>query len=257
MRRFLIAGNWKMHNGPAATRSLLTQLNEELPDIPESLDALVCPPVISLEAASDKVRKHFGLFLGAQNLHYKDEGAYTGEVTAGMLKEVGCEYVIVGHSERREYFGETDKTVNLKVKKAVSEGLKPIICVGESLKQRKAGKHVNLVKRQVQAALNEVETSDASEVVIAYEPIWAIGTGETATPEQAQEMHEMIRGELAELYNGDIGDQVRILYGGSMKPHNAEELLSQPDVDGGLIGGASLKADSFAEIIRIAEKLSS
>lgn len=256
MRRFLIAGNWKMHNGPAATRSLLTGLNEEVPDIPESLDALVCPPFISLEAASDKVRKHFGLYLGAQNLHYEDEGAFTGEVTAGMLKEVGCEYVIVGHSERREYFGETDKTVNLKVKKAVAEGLKPIVCVGESLKQRKAGEHVHLVKKQVQAALNEVDASDASDVVIAYEPLWAIGTGETATPEQAQEMHDMIRGELKELYNEETGNEIRILYGGSMKPHNAEELLGQPDVDGGLIGGASLKADSFADIIRIAEELS-
>ncbi|MDX1636493.1 MAG: triose-phosphate isomerase [Balneolaceae bacterium] len=255
MRRFLIAGNWKMHNGPAATRSLLTELNEKVPDIPESLDALVCPPYISLEAASDKVRKHFGLYLGAQNLHYEDEGAYTGEVTAGMLKEVGCEYVIVGHSERREYFGETDKTVNLKVKKSVSEDLKPIVCVGESLKQRKAGEHVNLVRKQVQAALNEVEAENAEDVVIAYEPIWAIGTGETATPEQAQEMHEMIRGVLSELYDDDIGDGIRILYGGSMKPHNAEELLGQPDVDGGLIGGASLKANSFADIIRIAEGL--
>ncbi|MDR8391102.1 triose-phosphate isomerase [Aliifodinibius sp. S!AR15-10] len=256
MRRFLIAGNWKMHNGPAATRSLLTELNEEVPDIPDSLDALVCPPFVSLEAASEKVRKHFGLFLGAQNLHFEDEGAYTGEVTADMLKEVGCEYVIVGHSERREYFGETDKTVNLKVKKAVSEGIKPIFCVGESLKQRKAGEHVNLVKKQVQVALNEVEASDAEDVVVAYEPLWAIGTGETATPEQAQEMHDMIRGELAELYDEDTSDAIRILYGGSMKPHNAEDLLGQPDVDGGLIGGASLKAESFADIIRIAEELS-
>ncbi|MDZ7694449.1 MAG: triose-phosphate isomerase [Balneolaceae bacterium] len=256
MRRFLIAGNWKMHNGPSATRSLLAELNEELPDIPENLDALVCPPTISLEAAADKVRKHFGLYLGAQNLHYENEGAYTGEVTAGMLKEVGCDYVIVGHSERREYFGETDKTVNLKVLKAVQEGLKPIVCVGESLQQRKAGKHVNLVKKQVQAGLNEVSNEKASNVVIAYEPIWAIGTGETATPEQAQEMHQMIRDEIADLYTGDVADGIRILYGGSMKPHNAEELLSQPDVDGGLIGGASLKADSFSEIIKIAEKLS-
>lgn len=256
MRRFLIAGNWKMHNGPSDTRALLTALNEKLPDIPESIDALVCPPTISLEAASDKVRKHIGLHLGAQNLHYEDEGAFTGEVTAGMLKEVGCDYVIVGHSERREYFGETDKTVNQKVLKALEEGLKPIVCVGESLQQRKAGKHVNLVKKQVQAALNGVSEEDASNVVIAYEPIWAIGTGETATPEQAQQMHEMIRDEIAELYSQDVADAVRILYGGSMKPHNAEELLSQPDVDGGLIGGASLKADSFSEIISIAEKLS-
>ncbi|MDX1619042.1 MAG: triose-phosphate isomerase [Balneolaceae bacterium] len=256
MRKFLIAGNWKMHNGPSATRTLLSGLYGELPEMPEGLDVLVCPPFVSLAAASDEIGERGGVHLGGQNLHFEDEGAYTGEVSAEMLKESGCDYVIVGHSERREYFAETDKTVNLKVNKAVEAGLKPIVCVGESLEQRKAGKHEQLVRKQVQAALNGVESASASDVVIAYEPIWAIGTGETATPEQAQEMHRMIRGELSELYDGETGDSIRILYGGSMKPHNAEELLGQPDVDGGLIGGASLKADSFADIIRIADTLS-
>jgi len=245
-----------MHNGPSATRSLLKGLREELPEMPGGLQVLVCPPYVSLAAAAEVAGSDSGVHIGGQNLHYEDEGAFTGEITAGMLKETGCEFVIVGHSERREYFGETDKTVNLKVKKAVDEGLHPIVCVGESLQQRKAGKHVQLVRKQVQAALNGVGSDNASDAVIAYEPIWAIGTGETATPDQAQEMHEMIRSELSELYDSDTAESIRILYGGSMKPHNAEELLGQSDVDGGLIGGASLKAESFAEIILIADKLS-
>lgn len=255
MRRFLIAGNWKMHNGPAATRSLLTDLKEELADIPDDFDVLVCPPYVSLPEAVETIGDGYGVSVGAQNLYYEEEGAYTGEVTAGMLKEVGCTYVIIGHSERRQYFAETDKTVNQKVLKAVEKGLRPVVCVGESLQQRKAGEHVKLVRKQVEAALNGVDGSSAAEVVIAYEPIWAIGTGETATPEQAQEMHEMIREVLADLYSRETADDIRILYGGSMKPHNAEELLGQPDVDGGLIGGASLKAGSFADIIRIADRL--
>jgi len=169
---------------------------------------------------------------------------------------VGCEFVIIGHSERREYFGETDKTVYSKVIKALSDDINPVICVGESLDQRKKEVHKKMVKKQVQAALNSVDEKNIAGVVIAYEPIWAIGTGETATPEQAQEMHEMIRTVISELYDEDAANAVRILYGGSMKPHNAEELLSQPDVDGGLIGGASLKAESFTDIINIADKLS-
>lgn len=255
MRRFLIAGNWKMHNGPAATKSLLTELTNQIPEIPGSLDVLVCPPFVSLATASDTIGNS-GIHLGAQNLHFEDEGAFTGEISAGMLKEAGCNFVIVGHSERRQYFGETDKTVNQKAHKALAEGLKPIVCVGESLRQRKAGEHEQLVRRQIQAALTNVDSESARTVVIAYEPIWAIGTGETATPEQAREMQQMIRDELKKLYDEHTCEQIRILYGGSMKPGNAEELLSQPDVDGGLIGGASLKAGGFAEIIRTAERLS-
>jgi len=254
MRRFLIAGNWKMNKGPRETRSLISNLRKELPDLPESLDVLVCPPYVSLPAAVDTLKGYSGASLGAQDLHYEDNGAYTGEISATMLDEIGCTYVIVGHSERREYFGETDKTVNQKVKKAVEFGLRPIVCVGESLQQRKADKHVKLVEKQVQAAFEGVE--QPGMVVIAYEPIWAIGTGETATPEQAQEMHEVIRAQVSRLYDDETAEDIRILYGGSMKPHNAGELLEQPDVDGGLIGGASLKADSFAEIIRVADSLS-
>ncbi|NGP76819.1 triose-phosphate isomerase [Balneolaceae bacterium YR4-1] len=255
MRRYLIAGNWKMNCGPGRTSELLQGIKELSPQIPEAVDVLVCPPEISLTTASE-VLNDYDVYLGAQNVHYEDEGAFTGEVSTGMLKEVGCSYVIIGHSERREYFGETDKTVNAKVIKALLDDLKPVLCVGESLAQRKKEVHKKMVKKQVQAALNSVKENNVSDVVIAYEPIWAIGTGETATPEQAQEMHEMIRSVLSELYDEDAADAIRILYGGSMKPHNAEELLSQPDVDGGLIGGASLKADSFTDIINIAEKLS-
>lgn len=256
MRRFLIAGNWKMNCGPEETSQLLNGIKQKRPDIPESLDVLVCPPEISLTTAASRLKGYSRGYLGAQNMHFEDNGAFTGEVSSRMLNEVGCKFVIVGHSERRQYFGETDKTVNAKVKKALADGLQPVICVGESLDQRKKEVHKQMVKKQVQAALNEVQPSEVSSVVIAYEPIWAIGTGETATPDQAQEMHEMIREVLAEFYNSETAGSIRILYGGSMKPHNAEELLSQPDVDGGLIGGASLKADSFTDIIEIADKLS-
>lgn len=256
MRRFLIAGNWKMNCGPKETSTLLQGISNKMNGIPDDVDGLVCPPMISLTTASVELQDVAGISLGAQNVHFEDNGAFTGEVSTTMLNEVNCEYVILGHSERRQYFGETDKTVNCKVNKAINDGLKPVICVGESLDQRKAGEHQLRVKKQVQAALIGVENEDTQNTVIAYEPIWAIGTGETATPDQAQEMHKMIRQELAELYSDKVADSVRILYGGSMKPHNAEELLAQPDVDGGLIGGASLKADSFTEIIEIASDLS-
>lgn len=256
MRRFLIAGNWKMNCGPKETATLLQGIKDKVDTMPEAVDGLVCPPMISLTTASIELRDGEGIALGAQNVHYEDNGAFTGEVSTQMLKEVNCEYVIIGHSERRQYFGETDKTVNAKVNKTLEDGLKPVICVGESLEQRKNGEHQLRVRKQVEAALIGVEQEDAENLVIAYEPIWAIGTGETATPDQAQEMHEMIRSVLADLYDEETADAIHILYGGSMKPHNAEELLQQPDVDGGLIGGASLKADSFTEIIDIADELS-
>jgi triosephosphate isomerase len=252
MRRFLIAGNWKMNCGPKETSTLLQGISDELDSMPAGVDGLVCPPMISLTTASVELRDIDGIALGAQNVHYKDNGSYTGEVSTQMLNEVNCEYVILGHSERRQYFAETDTIVESKVTKSLSDGLKPIICVGESLDQRKSGEHELRVRKQVEAALVNADAADAENIVIAYEPIWAIGTGESATPEQAQQMHEMIRSVLAELFTEEKAAQMRILYGGSMKPHNAEDLLGQPDVDGGLIGGASLKADSFTEIINIA-----
>lgn len=256
MRRFLIAGNWKMNCGPKETSTLLQGIGNTLGTMPEDVDGLVCPPTISLTTASVELQDIEGIALGAQNMHYEDNGSYTGEVSAQMLNEVNCEYVIIGHSERRQYFGETDKTVEAKVTKALKDDLKPVVCVGESLEQRKGNEHILRVRKQVEAALVNADTEQAEDIVIAYEPIWAIGTGESATPEQAQDMHEMIREVLADLFSEEKADQMRILYGGSMKPHNAEELLAQPDVDGGLIGGASLKADSFTDIIEIADELS-
>lgn len=256
MRRFLIAGNWKMNCGPKETSTLLHGIHEELGTMPEEVDGLVCPPMISLTTACIELQDIDGIALGAQNVYYEDNGSYTGEVSTQMLNEVNCEYVIVGHSERRQYFGETDKTVEAKVTKALEDGLKPIICVGETLEQRKGGEHMLRVRKQVEAALVNADEDEADNIVIAYEPIWAIGTGESATPDQAQEMHQMIRGVLGDLFSEEQAEQMRILYGGSMKPHNAEELLAQPDVDGGLIGGASLKADSFTDIINIAQELS-
>jgi triosephosphate isomerase len=254
MRRFLIAGNWKMNCGPYDAAELLEGLTEKKAEISEDVDVLVCPPFVSIGMAV-KYLYDTDIQVGAQNLHFEENGAFTGEISGSMLTESGCNYVIIGHSERRQYFGETDATVNQRVHKAIEHKLAPIVCVGESLDQRKKDEHFELVKNQIKAALHDVSNEDALDVVIAYEPIWAIGTGETATPEQAQVMHEYIRTILAEIYSDETAEQINILYGGSMKPANAEELLSQSDVDGGLIGGASLDADSFSEIITIAEEL--
>jgi len=254
MRRLLIAGNWKMNCGPYDAAELLEGLIEKKSEINENVDVLVCPPFVSIGMAV-KYLYDTDIQVGAQNLHFEENGAYTGEISGSMLAESGCNYVVIGHSERRQYFGETDTTVNKRVHKAIEHKLAPIVCVGESLDQRKSDEHFNLVKNQVTAALHDVSEKEVLDVVIAYEPIWAIGTGETATPDQAQEMHEHIRSILSDLYDEDTAEQINILYGGSMKPGNANELLSLQDVDGGLIGGASLDADSFSEIITIAEDL--
>lgn len=244
-----------MNGGPYDAAELLEGLKEQKAEVDERVDVLVCPPFVSIGMAVNYLHDT-DIHVGAQTLHSEENGAYTGEVSATMLTESGCNYVIVGHSERRQYFGETDTSVNKKARKALEHKLAPVICVGESLEERKSEKHFELVKNQVTAALFELTEEELLDVVIAYEPIWAIGTGETATPEQAQEMHEHIRKTVAELYSEETADQVNILYGGSMKPANAKELLGQKDVDGGLIGGASLQADSFSEIISIAEELS-
>lgn len=243
-----------MNCGPYDAAELLEGLKTKKSEVSDNVDVLVCPPFVSIGMAV-KYLYDTDIQVGAQNIHFEENGAYTGEISGSMLAESGCNYVIIGHSERRQYFGETDESVNKRVHKALEHKLAPIICVGESLDQRKAEEHYDLVKNQVIAALDGVSGEDVLDVVVAYEPIWAIGTGETASPEQAQEMHEHIRNILAELYEQDAADRINILYGGSMKPANAHELLSQPDVDGGLIGGASLDADSFSEIITIAEEL--
>jgi triosephosphate isomerase len=243
-----------MNCGPYDAAELLEGLKAKKAEVDENVDVLVCPPFVSIGMAV-KYLYDTDIQVGAQNLHFEENGAFTGEISGSMLAESGCNYVIIGHSERRQFFGETDATVNKRTHKALEHKLAPIVCVGESLDQRKSKEHFGLVKNQVIAALHEVSDKDALDIVIAYEPIWAIGTGETASPEQAQEMHKHIRNVISEIYNQDVADQINILYGGSMKPANAEELLSQPDVDGGLIGGASLDADSFTEIITIAEEL--
>ena len=210
-----------------------------------NVEVVVCPPFTGLkDAAAACAGSH--VKLGAQNVHWEASGAYTGEVSAAMLKDLGVTHVIIGHSERRQYFGETDETVNKRTKAALAAGLVPIVCVGETLDERDSGSMDAVIIRQVKVGLTDL---DISKVVIAYEPVWAIGTGRTATPAQAQEAHALIRRTLAEMAGGDIANGVRIQYGGSMKPDNAKELMGQPDIDGGLIGGAALKADSFAAIV--------
>ena len=232
-----------------------TQLAQEVVEAvgnPGAVHVAVCPPFISLDAVFGALRGS-EVRLGAQNMHHVDAGAYTGEIAAPMLRSVGCHYVILGHSERRQYFGETDAGVNAKVKQALAHGLIPIVCVGEVLDERKAGRERDVVQTQVVGALDGVSVDDPAQLVIAYEPVWAIGTGETATPEQAQAMHAFLRGLLGAQFGEAFARDVPVLYGGSMKPANAADLLKQTDVDGGLIGGASLKADAFAAIVQAAQ----
>lgn len=243
-----------MNAGPTEAKALADSMVEARKGKDDSSDVLICPPFISIPAVAASFNGSH-LKVGAQNVHTEDNGAFTGETSTSMLKETGCEYVIVGHSERREYFHEDDAIVAEKALKVLKDGLKVIVCVGEKLEERKSGNHETVVKRQVEAVIKQVDKSEADNFVIAYEPVWAIGTGETASPEQAQDMHAFIRGLLTDVWGEEEAEKIRILYGGSMKPANAEELLSQNDVDGGLIGGASLKADSFSEIIDIAESI--
>jgi triosephosphate isomerase (TIM) len=255
MRKILIAGNWKMNAGPTEAKVLADEMVEIWKGKEFSQEALICPPYVSLPFVVKSFRDSF-FKTGAQNVSNEDNGAYTGEISTSMLKELTCSYVILGHSERREYFNETDDFIAKKVLKVLDDNMRPILCVGEKLEDRKAGNHQRIVKNQLKVVLDQVDKSHAENFVVAYEPVWAIGTGETASPQQAQDMHEFIRTFIASEWNAETADKVRILYGGSMKPGNAEELLSQSDVDGGLIGGASLKADSFSEIMTIADQIS-
>ena len=254
MRKLFIAGNWKMNQGPEDTTQFYEKLAATGLSGLNGIDAAVCPPFVSLPAAQKGMQKLPEIRIGGQNLHYEENGAYTGEVSASMLREMECDYVITGHSERREYFGETDEIIRKKNLKALEHGLTPITCVGEVLDERKAGRHFKVVEEQISGVLQGFSQDQAVNTVIAYEPVWAIGTGETATPDQAQEMHQLIRQLLGKMFGDETAEKIRILYGGSMKPANADELLAQPDVDGGLIGGASLKADSYKELLEIAQK---
>ncbi|MDL2253081.1 triose-phosphate isomerase [Ruminococcaceae bacterium OttesenSCG-928-I18] len=248
-RKAVIAGNWKMNKTAGEGKELIEAL------LPAVVDAgcgvVICPPFTSIPAAVE-LTKGSRLSVGAQNVHFEKNGAFTGEVSADMLTELGVEYAIVGHSERRQYFGETDESVNLRAKAAVAAGLTAIVCVGESLAQREQGVTMELVRLQTKVALRDVSAEELKKVILAYEPVWAIGTGRTATAEQAEEVCAAIRGVLGELYGQQAAEGVTIQYGGSMNAGNAAELLSKPNVDGGLIGGASLKPADFAEIVKAA-----
>lgn len=246
----LIAGNWKSNTNLATATTLAAAVAEQASS--SRVDVAVCVPSVFIAAVGEALGAS-GVKLGAQNLSATGEGAYTGEITAAMLASVGCSHVIVGHSERRTYYGETDAIVATKTRKALDGGLVPIACIGETLDERRAGQAEAVVSRQVDAIIAVVEASETASFVLAYEPVWAIGTGETATPQQAQDMHAHIRALLASKYGAELAAAIPILYGGSMNAANAMELLAQPDVDGGLIGGASMKPADFATIVRAAE----
>ena len=246
IRRTVIAGNWKMNKTVAETTTLIEELKPLVADA--SCEVVVCPPFTNLQAACETARGS-NIKVGAQNVHYASSGAYTGEISAEMLLHLGVSYVIVGHSERREYFSETDITVNQRLTAALSAGLTVILCVGETESEHEQGITIERVRSQLKIDLTRVQQEYMDNVIIAYEPVWAIGTGKTATALQAQEVCKMIRDTIRELYGNKIADNIAIQYGGSMKPSNARELLNQPDIDGGLIGGAALKATDFASIV--------
>jgi triosephosphate isomerase len=249
-RRPIIAGNWKMHRTISEAESLVKGLLLELPDVSD-VDVVLCPAFIALAKVADMVSQT-PVRVGAQDMHWEKEGAFTGEISATMLRDVFCRYVILGHSERRQYFGETNATVNRKAKAALAASLRPIVCVGETLDQREKQDFKAIIRTQVQESLEEIFGDEAEEVVVAYEPVWAIGTGRNATPAQAQEVHALIRATLSEMMGAKVGAKIRIQYGGSVKPANAAELLGQADIDGALVGGASLDARSFAAIVKAA-----
>ena len=252
-RKIVIAGNWKMHKTNAEAMQLAKQIRMKTTDIKKT-GMIVCPPFTALSVVNE-ILKDSSVCLGAQNIFWEKEGAYTGEISAGMIKSSGANYVILGHSERRQYFGETDETVNKKVKTALDNGLKPIVCVGESLEQREQNITKRVITRQVKGAFDGLTPEMMAHVIVAYEPIWAIGTGKTATPGDAEVMAEAIRSALAGRYGEAFAGEVRVLYGGSIKPANFAQILAGPNVDGGLVGGASLEVASFAELVRLAAGL--
>lgn len=248
MRTPIIAGNWKLNKTVSEAVALTNELKELVVGT-DGVEIVVAPTFIALDAVSNSI-KDSNIQLAAQDVYWENSGAFTGEVSATMLKDVGCDYVIIGHSERRQYFGETNDTVNKKVSSALSHNLKPIICVGELLEERESGQTENIIQDHVTGATAGLTDETLLSCVIAYEPVWAIGTGKTATPEQAQEVHHFIRNLLKDGFSDEVSSQVRIQYGGSVKPENAAELMAQPDVDGALVGGASLQAESFAQIVK-------
>ena len=246
MRAKIVAGNWKMNKNLVETETLLAELSAKLPDT--SAEVMVAPAYVNLVSAV-RTLDNSKIEVIAQNMHYAESGAFTGEISADMLLSVGIDTVIIGHSERRAYFAEGDEILSKKVATALKKGMRVMFCFGEELEDRKSGNHFKLVESQLKNVLFNLEPSAWSKIILAYEPVWAIGTGETASPEQAQEMHEFIRETVRKAFGSDIADDVSILYGGSVKPENAKEIFSKPDVDGGLIGGAALKADDFVAIV--------
>lgn len=257
MRKYLMAGNWKMNKTMSEAIVLTQQLCNQYNRKWDNVDIVVCPPAIDIKSVYtvidfDKTK----IAVGAQNVHWEESGAFTGEISIPMIKEAGCEFCIVGHSERREMFNETDTSVNLKVKALIEADIAPIVCVGESLSMRDSGDYVGFIVAQVRAALAGLDEADMKKAVIAYEPIWAIGTGRTATPEQAEEVCAAIRATIADMFGKGVADACRVLYGGSMNVGNVESLLAQPDIDGGLIGGAALQSDSFRQLIEAASEAS-
>lgn len=249
LRKAVIAGNWKMNNTPAQTTALINEMKPLVKDA--DCDVIICAPFVDLQAALE-ASEGSNIKIGAENCHWAESGAFTGEVSAVMLKEMGVPYVIIGHSERRQYFGETDETVNKRVRAALDAGLKVILCVGEVLEQREQGVTFEVVGMQTKIALQGVSEEELKNVIIAYEPVWAIGTGKTATADQADEVNGYIRSVIEELYGKKAADAFVVQYGGSMNAKNAEELLAKENVDGGLIGGASLKAEDFSVIVKAA-----
>ncbi len=247
MRKAIIAGNWKMNNTIAETKALITDL---LPLVKDAkCDVVICTPYTDLATAVE-MTKNSNVKVGAENVHWAEKGAFTGEISANMLVELGVEYVIIGHSERRQYFGETDQTVNARTKAALLAGLKPIVCVGETLQERESGKVEEVLVRQTEGAFKDIPSSELDKIVIAYEPVWAIGTGKTATAEVANDTIKIIRDTMAKLYCDNCAqNKVRIQYGGSMNPKNVKELMGMSEIDGGLIGGASLKAIDFSQVV--------
>jgi triosephosphate isomerase len=253
MRRPLVAGNAKMNLAPADLAALLARVREDIEREPARAEVAYCPP-FTLLAEAERVLRGSPVHWGGQDLHWESSGAFTGEISALMLREAGCRFVIVGHSERRQLFGETDASVRRKIRAALTAGLVPIVCVGETERERDAGETDTVLRRQVEAGLGGLSLSGGESLVLAYEPVWAIGTGRTASPEQAQEAHAGIREVLASVLGAETADAVRILYGGSVKPSNAGSLLQAPDIDGALVGGASLEAESFLAIVRAASR---
>lgn len=247
-REIIFAGNWKMHKKIGEAIQLANGLVRELQDV-EGCKIIICPPFTALSEVKDVIMDT-NIKLGAQNMFWEKEGAYTGEISPLMLKDVGCDYVIIGHSERRKYFGEDDQIVNRKIKSALECGLNPIFCLGETLDERKAGKTLEVVEIQLLGGLKEIGQQEVEKITIAYEPVWAIGTGVNATPQQAEEVQAFIRDKLSEIYGEEIAGRISILYGGSVKPDNIEELMAEEDIDGVLVGGASLKVDSFSQIVK-------